>query len=236
MLFRSYLRKRKSDRYASPNEMSRAERHSKRVIILKKVIFYLLLAFVAAVLITPMITKNWRGYKINFQSNEKAVEQPKDNIASEKEVPVMKKPRFFGYDDNGQPYNIKAINGISVDEKRIVLTEIDGSITLKDNSKISLRSDQGDYIIEKKEISLNGGVIIDIDKGYRFKTSSAYIKLKENMATGSEKVEISGIMGDITSDNGFTIRNSGEEILFYGGVELNGDIEKIRKVSESEES
>lgn len=229
-----YLKNRIADKYKEGDEISRAENHSKRVKFLRKIIFRVIILMVVLIIVWPLTVRNLQGYKVNFLSEkENAEESTVSNGLEPKEkevedIPVMLKPRFYGSDDNGQPYSISADSGVSVSEKKVVLSNIEGNMNLKDNSRLEVSSAHGDYFLKEKEVSLIGDVRISIDRGYDFKTNTAYIMFKENMATGSEKVEITGIMGDIVS-NGFTIKNSGDEIFFFGGVDLTSNPEEVKK-------
>jgi hypothetical protein len=228
-----YLKNRLADKHIKPGDQSKAELHSKRVNFIKRFFIKLIIISLLLVLFLPLINKNWGGFKLNLQKKESQEESAESNTdlenyediksgsnsSSDKDMPVMDNPQFYGNDDNTQPYNITADTGISVSERKIVLVNIGGKITLQNNSQIKVKADQGDYFVKDREVSLNGGVKINFNDEYLLSTDSAYIKLKENMATGSEKVTIDGSIGDIIA-NGFNIRNSGEEILFFGGVEM----------------
>lgn len=211
-----YLKSKRADRYAAPDELSSAERHSVRVDSMKKFILRVVILLIILLLVWPMAKRDWSGSKLSFTNNK--TEQEKK--AEAEKLPVMLKPNFYGNDDNGQPFNITAISGVSVSETKVVLTDITANMALKDNSRVTLISSHGDYTSKNKQLILNGGVIITTDNNYKFETDSAYVETRENMATGSEVVHITGRLGDITS-KGFTIRNSGDEIFLFGGVDLN---------------
>lgn len=228
ILYAKYLKNRLADKHRHPDESTRAETHSKKVKFLKKLTFRLIVLLVILVVVWPLSVKNMQGYKLKFFSEEDVAKNKAETGKPSEEIPVMLNPRFFGNDDNGQPYNISADSGVSVSSEKVVLSNIKGEMALKDNSKLYISSEHGDYFLKNREVSLIGGVNIGIDKGYKFKTNTAYIMFKENMATGSEKVEIEGMIGDIIS-NGFTIKNSGEEIFFFGGVDLTSNPEEVKK-------
>jgi hypothetical protein len=179
----------------------------------------------------PIANKNWLGSKINLKNdnpvenqeseNSQKLEPKKNNLSG---LPVMLKPNFFGNDDNGNPFNISANSGVSLSEDKIVLSDLNADMLLKDKSKIKISSYKGDYLNKQKRLVLNSGVIIVTDKDYQFKTNSAVIKLNDNTATGSEKVYIKGAIGDIEA-NGFIIRNTGDEIVLFGGINLSAKID-----------
>jgi lipopolysaccharide export system protein LptC len=216
-----YLKFKRADRYTSPDDVTYAEKHSRRVSFLKGLILRLIIGLTLVIIIWPFVSKHFgSSSKIDFQNDadKKTVSQPSGQ-------PVMLKPNFFGNDDNGQPYNITSDSGMSLSENRTVLNNLTAEMALKDGSRIKLRSVRGDYANKDKRLILNDGVIIDTDSGYELKTNSAYVKLNENMATGSEKVHITGNLGEIDA-NGFTIRNSGDEIELFGGVDLTTQPDK----------
>ena len=228
-----FLKKRLADKYIGPDQSTRAEMHSVRVGKVKKIMIWVISVFMLFLVLWPIATKNWYGYKINFavdKESDKKTEANSKKADTELVVnmPVMLDPEFYGHDENGQPFSLRAGNAVSVSKKNIVLSNISGEMKFEDGTNLTLSSDQGDYFIKNKEISLNGNVILEVDKGYTFKTNSSYIKIKENMATGSEPVEITGKIGDIEA-NGFNIRNSGDEILFFGGVKMVSHIDELEK-------
>jgi hypothetical protein len=225
-----YLKFKRADRYRDPSDITFAEKHSRRVAFLKRSIKRAVILLTLVIIIWPMINKLLgSSSKIEFQSEtaEKSVEKPveKKNNAS----PVMVRPEFFGNDDSGQPYSIKADSGVSKSENKTVLDNIIADMALKDGSRIKLSSVHGDYANKDKELVLNEGVVIITESGYELKTNSAFVTLKENMATGSEAVHITGKLGNIES-KGFTIRNSGDEIELFGGVDLNTQPKKNENV------
>jgi lipopolysaccharide export system protein LptC len=218
-----YLKFKRADRQASHQEITFAEKHTARVAYLKKFIIRMVILLSLLIIVWPLVNKNWGGSKLEFQNNDKPVAgiPAKDDS----NLPVMLKPKFFGNDDNGQPFNITSDSGVSVNENKTILTNIKSDMALKDNTRLKLASAHGDYASKDKKLILNDGVVINTESGYILKTNSAYVKLNENMATGSEKVYITGDLGDIQA-NSFTIKNSGEEIVLFGGVILNTEPEK----------
>jgi lipopolysaccharide export system protein LptC len=219
-----YLKFKRADREATPDDITFAEKHTARVANMKKFIVRMVILLTLLIIIWPLVNKNWGGSKLEFQ-NENAVPV---NAQDGSNLPVMLKPKFFGNDDNGQPFNITSDSGVNVNENKTILTNIIADMVLKDNTRLKIESAHGDYASKDKKLILNDGVIIKTESGYIFKTNSAYVKLNENMATGSEKVYINGSLGDIEA-NSFTIKNSGEEIVLYGGVKLNTEPEKKDK-------
>ncbi len=212
-----YLKFKRADRYSTPDGVTFAERHTARVNYLKKFIFRMVILLTLMIIVWPFVNKDWGGSKIEFQNEDAAKSAKANDNASN--LPVMMRPNFYGNDNNNQPYNISADSGVSVSENKTVLSHIKADMALKDSSRINIESSRGDYANKDKQLILNDGVIINTESGYELKTNSAYIKLNENMATGSEKVYITGRLGDVEA-NGFTIRDSGDEILLFGGVHL----------------
>lgn len=239
-----YLKFKRADRYTNGDELSFAEKHSLRVVTIKKFILRVVILLVILLIVWPFANKNWSDDKKlnfhneNFQQNN-SEEQSKNNN-NQKNLPVMLQPKFFGNDDNGQPFNINAINGVSVNENKVVLNELDAEMYLHDKSKVNITSKSGDYNVKNKILVLNGGVVFKTENEYVFTTNSAYAKLNESIVSGSEKVNIKGRLGDIDA-NGFTIKNTGEEIVLFGGVDLKAkindeDIVNFNKTSQQNEN
>lgn len=225
-----YLKGRQVDRYVKDDELSSAEKHTERVRVLKKSILRMVILLVILLIIWPLANRHW-GSNLSF-TNQKESAQSKNA----ENRPVMLKPKFYGNDDNGKPYSLNAISGVSVNDDKIVLNELSGDMELKDNSKVKVASKHGNYSSKAKTLILNDGVIINMDNGYEFTTNSAYVKLDENTANGSEEVLIKGPLGDINA-KGFVILNSGDEIVLSGGVDLKAAIpdEDIKKMNDKTE-
>ncbi|MDX1948954.1 MAG: LPS export ABC transporter periplasmic protein LptC [Rickettsiales bacterium] len=217
-----YLKQKRLDRFLQPGEITQAEIHSKRVSKLKGMIIRLIFLCLIGVLIFPLFLKNMQGSKINFEKNSEnqgSEEVPTDTI------PVMLSPDFYGQDKNNKPFNIKAKSAVSISDDKIVLINIDGKIELEDGSKVNLKSEKGNYFQKKQDLILSEGVEVNIDKGYNLITNSAYVNLKENVITGGDIVNVNGKMGKINS-KGFIIKNSGNEIQFFGGVNLDAVLDE----------
>jgi len=212
-----YIKSKRADRYTTSDEDSYASRHSKKVTARKRFILRLVILLIILMIVWPVFHNGLMGNsKISLQKDGKQ----KQGDKPEQSVPVMMKPRLYGYDDNNEPYNITADSSVSISETKMILSNLNGQMRLKDDSQVVMHSLKGDYAPKKKELILNGGVKIITDKNYEFNTNSALVKLNENTVTGNEKVHITGLMGD-TDANGFIIRNSGDEIFLSGGVNLD---------------
>jgi lipopolysaccharide export system protein LptC len=213
VLYALHIRGKKADRYLA--EDYRAAKHSSFVSLMKRRIIIAVTLLIALLIIWPLTDIGSSSYKLNFDGSGA------ETIQNAHEKPEMQNPKFHGIDKNNRPFNITALKGISLADNKILLDNINGDITLKDGSWISILSEQGNYNVETQELFLNGKVNLFMDNSYEFFTESANINLEENMATGVEKVRIQGKIG-VLDANGFIIKNSGDEVLFLGGVKLVG--------------
>ncbi len=220
-----YLKSKRADRFNEPGEQSYAEKHTARVAFLKKFIMRMVVLLVILLIVWPLANRHWDS-KISFGGAT-------DKKTEDNNLPVMLKPKFFGNDNDGQPYHLNAVSGVSVNSNKVVLNDLNGDMISKQNSKVNIASHHGDYSVNEKILVLNDGVVLNTDNGYEFTTNSAAVKLNENMANGTEKVNIKGPLGDIEA-KGFIIRDSGNEIVLFGGVDLNATIpqEDIDKANE----
>jgi len=132
---------------------------------------------------------------------------------------TMEKPKFYGIDINNQPYNIVATEAKQQSDDLVVLKEITGNMILKDGVKISMSSNEGSYNITDREARLRGNVIINTDNGYKIKTETVNVDVKNNLIRGDQKVTITGLLGKLKSDS-FIIKNDTEEIKFYRNVRV----------------
>ena len=146
-------------------------------------------------------------------SVERSEDEPTDSRTT------MSKPKFYGIDSNNQPYNIIATDAKQQSKDVVLLNEITGNMILKDGVKISISSNSGTFNIVNKNAKLSGNVIINSDNGYKIRTESVNVDVKNNLVRGDHKVTITGLLGKLNSDS-FIIKSDTDEIKFYKNVHL----------------
>lgn len=223
----SFLQRRLRERFLEGSaEIS--NQHVSKVNKYRNTLFKLIILGIFITVFWPVFSGNWQGYKLNMGAGNKE----DDNLENAQgTAPVMLKPRFYGEDENRQPYEMKAESAVNLTDDKVVLFELNGNIQLEDGQIFQVKSESGDYFSDKKRLNLSDGVEIISDRGYILKTDSASVKVDKNMATGSSPVFIEGVVGDIKA-NGFTIQNSGEIVEFFDNVELNAYLEPRNELGE----
>jgi hypothetical protein len=216
LLYTLFLRGKKMLRYGGDSHFERIGQHSDRVRKFKKRIFYLIIALLLVLSLLPFLSITGNS-KFNFQTEQGSL-SGEASLAYDK--PVVVNPRYSGLDKNNREFRLNAARGMSEDRVNVQLEDIDGQIILKDGTAVDIKSKRGVYNIENKQLNLSEGVIIDVSSGYHLETKSATVKTDENMATGVDPVNITGKMGDLHAQGGFTIKDSGDQILFHGGVKM----------------
>lgn len=133
------------------------------------------------------------------------------------EIPKMQNPRFHGVDKDNQPFNVTAAEAFQTDNDTVVLDQMQGDITLKDGSWLSLEANQGHIRVSSKLLDMTGDVHLVMDNGYEMFTQSAHVDMEQSMAAGSEPVQVQGAPGLLTAQ-GFKVEDNGDRIFFHGRV------------------
>lgn len=134
----------------------------------------------------------------------------------------MTNARYFGTDDEGQPYSVLA-NGVRQRPENQEIIELNGpsaEISLKDGKFLSAKANAGLYNRGDKKLDLSGDVEVGEENGYRFKTGSALVNLDEGSASGKEPVTGEGPLGTMEAQDGFNLSDRGRNVYFNGKSRL----------------
>src|SRR5690606_26566689 len=102
----------------------------------------------------------------------------------------MTNARYFGTDDEGQPYSVVA-NGVRQrpdNQDTIELKAPSAEISLQDGKFLSAKANSGLYDRDDQKLDLSGNVDVGEESGYRFRTDSALVNLEEGSASGQQPV------------------------------------------------
>lgn len=83
--------------------------------------------------------------------------------------------------------------------KRAAISELSGTLDLKDGPEITLSAREGDLDIPTQRLDISGDVIITTSDGYRMATDRATIELRAGALVASGQVTSTGPLGEITS-------------------------------------
>lgn len=131
----------------------------------------------------------------------------------------MVNPRFTGRDSAGSPFVVTADAAVRGSEGPR-LTDLE-SPRLEfhggEHTSSIVIAERGVYNRDENWLELFGDVRYESDNGYVFKTSHARIYPSEGRIVGERVIEGGGPMGMLRAD-GFEILDSGDRIVFEGGV------------------
>ncbi len=133
----------------------------------------------------------------------------------------MTNARYYGTDDEGQPYSVTAANVRERpdDDPAVDLTAPQADISLVDGSWLSISARAGVYDRDAQKLNLEGNVSLYQDKGNEFHTSSALIDLENGEAFGEDPVNSQGPFGSLQA-SGFSMSETGKVVYFDGPATL----------------
>lgn len=208
---------REPERFASwtPRETSVArsvEQYSRFVglmkIALPSVAGFLLLL----VVLLPQIRRDDDRYRIDTEVSD----------ADGGESLSMTNARYFGTDDEGQPYSVvaKGVRQQPENQDTIELSAPAAEITLNDGKFLSAKANAGLYNRGEQKLDLAGNVDVGEENGYRFRTASALVNLDEGSASGTQPVTGEGPLGTMEAQGGFRLIDRGRTVHFNGKSRL----------------
>jgi lipopolysaccharide export system protein LptC len=132
---------------------------------------------------------------------------------------VMLKPHFQGYDEQGQPFNIRASKAAQKSADIVVMDNITADVSLKDSTWLSIVSGSGEVNLKNRTAALRGEVNLYYDNGYELKTDVANLDLNNWTVKGDKQLKGQGPAG-LLEANSFEIIDKGNTIKLTNGVRL----------------
>jgi lipopolysaccharide export system protein LptC len=208
---------RDSGRFAAwtPREASVArsvEQYSRFVGMMKIALPSVAGFLVLLVILLPQFRRDEGRYRIDTEMSD----------AAGGESLSMSNARYFGTDDEGQPYSVVAsgVRQRAENQDAIELREPAAEISLNGGKFLSARASAGLYNRSEKKLDLSGEVDVGEENGYRFRTSSALVNLDEGSASGTQPVTGEGPLGTLAADGGFRLLDRGRTVHFDGKARL----------------
>ena len=181
------------------------------------------------ILLLVLLLPQFRGESERFRIGLKNITDIGDTLS-------MQNARYFGTDDKGEPFSIKAdmVKERPAPDKLIDLTGPKAEMSMKDGRRVNLNATNGVYDRTQEILDLAGQVDLVQKDGYEMHTSQARVMLKESTASGDAPVTGKGSMGDIEAA-GFRARQSDNVIIFTGPAKLvlNGEKKSETKPAET---
>jgi lipopolysaccharide export system protein LptC len=164
------------------------------------------------VVLLPQLRRDEDRYRIGTEMSE----------AGGGESLSMTNARYFGTDDEGQPYSVLAsgVRQRPSDQDTIELNEPAAEITRNDGKFLSAKAKEGLYNRGEQKLDLSGSVDVGEQDGFRFRTEKAFVNLEEGSASGSAPVTGEGPLGTMQAQDGFHITDRGRTVQFNGKSRL----------------
>jgi len=164
------------------------------------------------VVLLPQLRRDEDRYRIDTEMSD----------AAGGESLSMTNARYFGTDDEGQPYSVVAsgVRQRSDDQETIELSAPAAEISRNDGKFLSAKADEGLYNRGEQKLDLSGNVDVGEENGYRFRTSKALLNLEEGSASGAAPVTGEGPLGTLEAQAGFDLTDRGRTVYFNGKSRL----------------
>ena len=198
-----------------PGHFTSARKASSRYTRFVYLMRFILPAVALALIVLVIGWSQMEGGKTRFRLNFASVAPEGSSKLA------MEKPRFTGVDGDERPFTVtaNAANQVAAGSRLVDLDNPVADVTLQDGTWIALRSTEGTYDQQTRELELRGEVNLFHDQGYEFQTSSAFLNLQEGKAYGKEPVQGQGPFGHLKSE-GFQVANHGKVVFFTGRAVL----------------
>ena len=186
---------------------SAADRYSRRVALLKRVLPAIGVALLLLVAAWPRLAPLLDSVRLGFAAID---------LREARELKMLN-PRYAGIDRLNRPYVVTAAVGRQVPNRSdlMSLERPRAVMTVHGGAKVVLTAATGIYQSQTQLLDLFGDVTLTHQNGTRFVTSRAHADFSDNTAEGHDPIEGHGPSGDIWGQ-GFRILDKGDTIIFTG--------------------
>lgn len=199
----------------------RAQRHSRRVRVLK-----LVLPLAAAIMAL--------GFPIySYLASPTSVPVEADGSAYSDGKLVMANPRLDGLTDKNLPYSLSALRAIqNADNENIVELEgIGAKLPVTAGNVATIAASHGIYDREMNTLDLDREITVSTTDGVAAKFKSVFLDMGKGTMKTSEPVDILRGGSRITADT-MTAQDSGKVLVFENRVRLNIDPAQAKAAKE----
>ena len=143
---------------------------------------------------------------------------------------TMESPRVSGFTKDNRAYalNARAASQDITRPDRLELKDMTGRIEMEDKSIVNLTAVNGVYDTKTEMLTLTENILIKSSNGYEGRLSEAIVDIRAGHIISQKPVELKMLEGDLVASR-FEVSNSGDVIVFEGGVTITMDMEKINK-------
>jgi lipopolysaccharide export system protein LptC len=190
-----------------PEIMRSISGYRRRTFLLKA----LLPTIAIGTLVTVATWSSWSGSVPGFRM------APLTQASSAVSEDAMVNPRFYGVDDNNQPFTVTADMAMRdpSNDARVNLTMLQADMADEDDSWTYVSADKGLYDRDAETLDLEGSVSMFTGDGLEVKTDAAQIDLVTGTARGAAPLHGQGAWGMLDAV-GFTYKRDGNVFNFFG--------------------
>ena len=188
-----------------------ADRYSRRVTLLKRVLPVIGVALLALVAIWPQLVPLLESVRFGF---------PVIDLREAHELRMLN-PRYAGVDRENRPYVVTSAIGRQASNRDdlMSLERPRAEMTMHNGALVVVTAATAMYQSQAQLLDLFGDVNLVRDDGTRFVTSTAHVDVAADSAVGTDPVTGHGPSGDITAQ-GFRVLDKGNTIVFTGKSNL----------------
>lgn len=189
----------------------RADRYSRRVAILKRILPAIGVALLLMVGAWPRLAPLLERVRLGF---------PGIDLRAARELKMLN-PRYAGVDRYNRPYVVTAAVGRQLPNQRNLLSleQPRAELIAHGGAKILLAAATGIYQSQAELLDLFGKVTLIHQNGTRFVTRQAHADFSDNTAEGHDPIVGRGPSGDVWGQ-GFRVLDKGDTIVFTGRSRL----------------
>jgi lipopolysaccharide export system protein LptC len=188
-----------------------ADRHSRRVALLKHVLPVIGAILLVLVAVWPRLGPLWESVRLGF---------PVIDLREAHELRMLN-PRYAGIDRFDRPYVVTSAIGRQVPNRDdlMSLEQPRAEMTMHAGALVVMTAATAMYQAQAQLLDLFDDVTLVHENGTRFVTKTAHVDVSANTAEGHDPVSGHGPSGDITAQ-GFRILDKGNRVIFAGKSDL----------------
>jgi lipopolysaccharide export system protein LptC len=188
-----------------------ADRYSRRVALLKRVLPAVGLSLLLLVAAWPRLVPLWESVRLPYAAID---------LREAKELRMID-PRYAGVDRLNRPYVVTAAVGRQLPDSKdlMSLDKPRAQLLLRPDATVVVTAATGIYQSQAQLLDLFGKVTLTHQNGTRFITARAHVDLATNIAEGHDPIAGSGPSGDIEGQ-GFRVSDRGDTVIFTGQSHL----------------
>ena len=208
------------DNQRSDSDFIRAKRHSRLVILMRKLLPISAVCLVVAFAIMVALTAN--------PLTQIAI----GSLGIEDGNLVMHSPAMKGLDNKNRPYDLRAKRAFQnlKQPKIVTLEQIEAQIPLDNSPTATLSAKVGTYDTDAETPILKGNVVVRGARGMDIDMQQADIDMKLGTMHSDEPVKVKSDRVEITADS-IQVEDNGQRIVFTNRVRTTIDPQTVRSTA-----